>query len=258
MKIGFTTVTFRDKSIDENIAFAVRSGADGIEWGGDVHVLPGEVKIAAGVRRQCDEYRLEVFSYGSYLHCKEGEDVQAVIDTANALGAPLIRVWAYDKSPGDTTREAWNTVVKNLRSICQKAAGKNIKIALEYHRGTLTENRSGTLLLLRDVGEENLYTYWQPNPELPEEEALQEIVELSPYLANFHVFNWHREQKKDIRYPLMEAKTVWENYIGTALAHGRGPEALILEFVKDDAERYFLEDMRTLCELRDVFTEIRK
>ena len=43
MKIGFTTVTFRGKNLEELVEIAARSGAAGMEWGGDVHVAPGDL-----------------------------------------------------------------------------------------------------------------------------------------------------------------------------------------------------------------------
>ena len=38
--IGFTTVTFRKKSVEEIIDIAKKAAINCIEWGGDVHVPP--------------------------------------------------------------------------------------------------------------------------------------------------------------------------------------------------------------------------
>ena len=250
MRIGFTSVTFRGKSVEEIVALAVKAGADGIEWGGDVHVPHGDEITAAEVREQCRDNGLAVLSYGSYLRCKEGEDVCAVVRTAACLGASRFRVWAYDKPPSQVTEAEFDGVVGALRRMCRIAADAGLTVALEYHRGTLTETYHSAMRLIHAVGQENLQAYWQPNPELSPETHHREIETLCPYLAAFHVFNWRREGERDIRYPLREARPLWERYVTSA---HRDAIDLILEFVKDDTERQFLDDMDTLSDVRRGF-----
>ena len=49
MKIGFTSVTFRNYSISQIVSLAVKCKIDGIEWGGDVQVPAGDIKGANNV-----------------------------------------------------------------------------------------------------------------------------------------------------------------------------------------------------------------
>ena len=46
IRTGLTSVTFRQKTIDEIVALARKAQLDGIEWGGDVHVPAGDVQAA--------------------------------------------------------------------------------------------------------------------------------------------------------------------------------------------------------------------
>ncbi len=64
---GLCSITFRDLTPREVVALAVRSGIAGIEWGGDVHVPPGDVGAAESVAALCRDAGITVVSYGSYL-----------------------------------------------------------------------------------------------------------------------------------------------------------------------------------------------
>ena len=46
MKTSVASVTFRRKSVCEVAELARRAGLDAIEWGGDIHVPPGNAQAA--------------------------------------------------------------------------------------------------------------------------------------------------------------------------------------------------------------------
>ena len=75
MKTGLVSISFRQKSINELIKASKESGLEYIEWGGDVHIPMGNIKLARKVRRQMHGAGLKVASYGSYFgiiyHCDE-------------------------------------------------------------------------------------------------------------------------------------------------------------------------------------------
>lgn len=100
IRTGLTSVTFRQKTIDEIVALARKAQLDGIEWGGDVHVPAGDVQAARHAAKATADAGLSVLSYGSYFHGDEGEDFAPVLESAKALahrwcgcgrGAPLMR-----------------------------------------------------------------------------------------------------------------------------------------------------------------------
>ena len=94
---GLTSVTFRQKSAAQIAALAAEAGLEGIEWGGDVHVPPGDAAAAASAARLTREAGLRVTSYGSYYHALPQEDFAPVLRSAAALGAPVVRIWAGDR-----------------------------------------------------------------------------------------------------------------------------------------------------------------
>lgn len=47
VKTGLVSVTFRQKSVEEIAALTAEAGLSGVEWGGDVHVPPGDREAAA-------------------------------------------------------------------------------------------------------------------------------------------------------------------------------------------------------------------
>ena len=74
IRTGLTSVTFRQKTIDEIVALAHMAQLDGIEWGGDLHVPAGDVQAARHAAKATADAGLSVLSYGSYFHGDEGED----------------------------------------------------------------------------------------------------------------------------------------------------------------------------------------
>ena len=108
IKSGLCSVTFRKLPAAEVVELVVRAGLDGIEWGGDVHVLHGEIDLAREVGEMTLAKGLEIPSYGSYYRVaeseKQGLTFDTVLQTAVALGAPLIRVWAGARGSADAVQ----------------------------------------------------------------------------------------------------------------------------------------------------------
>ena len=241
-RTGLTSVTFRQKSIDQIISITRQAGLTGIEWGGDVHLPPGEIQLAAETAKKTHAAGLEVLSYGSYYHGDETEDFQAVLATAKALGAPVIRVWAGHSTYEESTPEEFTALAKRFAQAAELASKDNIRVSFEYHRGTATQTIDGALALLNAAGHPNLSCYWQPNPDITQSEQLAEIDALLPFLSNIHVFTW---TGANIRHPLSDGTERWLEYLSHLPEDGSGHD-LILEFVQDDREDALLQDAKTL------------
>lgn len=245
MRTGLTSVTFRQKSVDEIIAMAKKAGLTGIEWGGDVHVPAGNVEIAAETARKTREAGLEVLSYGSYYRGDEGEDFGAVLASAKALGAPVIRIWAGRKTYEESTPDEIEAIAARFREAAEAAKEEGIAVAFEYHRHTATQTIEGALGMLKAVKDGNMFCYWQPNPDITHEEQLAEIDALLPFLQNIHVFCWTGNNE---RHLLSEGIDRWTDYLNHIREGGRNHD-LILEFVLDDSDDAFYADAQTLKDL---------
>lgn len=244
---GLVSVTFRQLSPKKIIQLTAQAGLNGIEWGGDIHVPAGDIERASQVRRMTEASNLQVFSYGSYFYLSDDPgwemDFRKVLHTADALGAPLIRIWAGQTGSMQTGESLRRRLTGNLASCCSMAAACGKEIALEYHRRTLTDTASSTKRLIEEVSCRNLSTYWQPNPDLSQAEHLQELTELKPYISQIHVFQW---ASGDVRLSLSQGISEWEKYL--AVLDDR-PHHCLLEFVQNNSPEQFLRDAGSLHQI---------
>ncbi len=237
-----TSVTFRKKSPTEIVRLTREAGLDGIEWGGDVHVPAGDLSAARSAAALCREAGLDVLSYGSYFRADEGEDFAPVLASAQALGAPVIRIWAGRKSFEESSPEEFAALASRIRTAGEQAAAAGIRIGFEYHRGTATQTKEGAVALLKAINLPNVGCYWQPNPDISFEEQLAELRALRPWLMNLHVFNWSADNQA---HPLSEGAASWSAYLAEA-GQAPGSHDLILEFVKDERDSAFRDDAAAL------------
>ncbi len=238
---GLVSVTFRALDYDNIIDLTVRAGLGGIEWGGDIHVPHGDVTCAAAVAAATRQRGLSVLSYGSYYRC-DGGDFDAVLRTAVALDAPVIRVWAGGKDGGDASPDERDAIVADLRRVCDMAYACGVCIATEYHRNTLTDTQQSVVRLFDEVGRDNFYTYWQPLDNTTHEQNLRNIAQLCDLHKLWHIHAYHWVGRE--RLPLRGGADAWRAYVAAAY----NAQAVLLEFVKDDAPSQFLDDATCLKE----------
>lgn len=242
MKTGLVSVTFRNRSVEEVLALCRKNRAETIEWGGDVHVPAGAYGTAARVARKTRDSGVELVSYGSYYRVGEKQDkpFEVIVKTAQCLDSPCIRVWAGAVSSRTAEEAYFQRVEEELREISRLADREGIRIALEYHRNTLTEDWKSALRLVEETGAPNLYLYWQPNPDISHEERMAELEHLRERICSVHTFYW---EKGNIRKPLSDGAAAWREY---AEILGGKEIPFMIEFVKEDSEKQFGEDMESL------------
>ncbi|MDH0616018.1 MULTISPECIES: TIM barrel protein [unclassified Agrobacterium] len=248
---GLCSVTFRSLSPQAVIDLAAANGIRSIEWGGDIHVPPGDLGNARDVGERTAKAGLTVSSYGSYIFAPDfaPDDVTAVLETARALGAGHIRIWpgsrkrpSADYSPGER-----RAATEALATIARLAHDYGITIGLEYHPNSLTDTLPSALQLMQDLPVPNLFFYWQPAPGLPLNDALAEISALGSRICHLHVFAWLADAS---RLPLHERADYWRACVG-ALPEGDWTKTAyaMLEFVKGDDVGQFAEDAAVLSNI---------
>lgn len=228
---GLCSVTFRALAPERIIALAADAGLEAIEWGGDVHVPPGDVDRAAQVATATRDAGLAVASYGSYFRASGGEEIAPVLDSAEALGADRVRVWAGHRGSADASELDWARTVEGLREAASEAAERNIGLALEFHSGTLADTAPTTLRLLTEVGHGALSTYWQPTVAASVDAVLDEYRALAPQTSAAHVFSWWPATE---RLPLRARDSLWTRFFADALRADVPPRDALLEFLPDD------------------------
>jgi 3-dehydroshikimate dehydratase len=242
---GLVSITFRKLPPEEIITLCGRAGVQCIEWGGDVHVPPGDAVRAREVGRLTREAGLEVAAYGSYYRLGPDQPgaFEAVMTSAAALGAPTIRVWAGNKGALETEVDERCEIIADALRVADIAARHGITVCLEYHAGTLTDERESAVALLGELAHPNIEFLWQPTNGAPVDECCQRLIEMLPRMRNVHVFHWWPTAAE--RHPLADGEVAWRSYIEIVRESGRDADMLI-EFVRNDDPQQFLADAATL------------
>jgi len=247
-KVGLCSVTFRNLSVEDIINVSTQAGLAGIEWGGDVHVPPGDISHAQKVATLTEQAGLEVVSYGSYYRVGDRKNDEAtfetILETAIALKASAIRVWAGTLGSEEADDIYRNQVVEDAKRIGSLAEQKGVSIHFEYHGNTLTDTKESAVQLMKEVDRPNVYIYWQPAVGLPVEDRLESIRGIRPWLSHVHVFHWEITDRLPFKTGLEE----WRTYL-QALKEDHKNRYLFMEFVKDDSVDQFLEDASRLKEI---------
>ncbi|TCP23522.1 sugar phosphate isomerase/epimerase [Scopulibacillus darangshiensis] len=249
-------MTFREFSVERIIDLAKKAGVGGIEWGGDVHVPPGNLARALDVADLTAKAGLSIVSYGSYYRsgCENDVPFDQILKTAITLGAPSIRVWAGNRGSIKADEQYWKKVIWDTERIAALAEESCITIHIEYHGGTLTDTRTSASRLMKAITQENVKAYWQPPVGEDVDTRLRGMKEIEPWLSHVHVFHWDNRDRR----PLNEGKAEWKRYLGI-LAGLQHDHYAMLEFVKENDPEQFLRDADTLqilidqCEWVDGF-----
>ncbi len=248
---GLVSITFRKLSVDEIIKIVKKAGLDAIEWGGDIHVPHGNKIKARMVADKTEQAGLKVAAYGSYYRvgCNKNESApfESILETALALKAPVVRVWAGDRGSDKADQEWWEQVINESRRIASLGEKAGIKVAYEYHQDTLTDTNRTAFRLLKEVDHPNIYTYWQPPHHLNTKERCTGLKQIIPWLENIHVFYWTHDPER-VRHPLVEARDEWLKYL-EIVAQVPGDHFAMLEFVKGDNKEQFYNDAVVLKEI---------
>jgi sugar phosphate isomerase/epimerase len=241
---GLCSVTFRALPPEEVATIAAANGLRAIEWAGDAHAPPGDIAAARRCAAAAARHGIAWLSYGSYFGAGTGADPAAVLESARAMGARHLRVWAgargtasADAAPGVAAAAA-----ADLSSVARRAG---CPVSVEYHAGTLCDGAEQARALLDAAAEPNLFSLWQPLHGLSQADAaLAEIALLGDVLSHLHVFHWTSAKQ---RLPLDLGAGLWRNVLRT-LPRSRLPEPRVafLEFTRDDDPDCLAEDAAVL------------
>ncbi len=239
--IGFTTVTFRKKSRREICEIAQKNGIKYIEWGGDIHLPPNDDIALNEVIALQKEFGLSAISYGTYyrLGAEDYALWESITETANEIGAKIIRIWQGTKSSADMTDDILSSMVNETKILADIAEEKGLTIAFEFHNGTNNDNGKSAVEFLKAVNKPNVKTYWQP---FSTDDDISNLKAVLPYLVCVHVFEWNEKGK---RYSLNHGSKRWSEFL-KIINESNANAYLIMEFVKNDSKKQFSKDLKHL------------
>ncbi|KAF0093262.1 MAG: hypothetical protein E1N59_3037 [Puniceicoccaceae bacterium 5H] len=254
MKAGLVSITFRALSPERIIEAVADAGLRGIEWGGEVHVPTGQLGTAEVIARRTREAGLEVVSFGSYYkfcECLVGDpkvaspSYDAVLDTAEALGAPAIRIWAGKQSPEAVEDIVFFRIVEQAQRFAAAARERGLRLDFEFHGRTLTETATSTARLLDAIDRPNVRTLWQPPLQTSPEVRLAGLRQLEPRVTNLHCFHFGQNPWPHIR-PLQEGEDEWKRYLAALEPVRNLGRWALIEHVREASLEAFREDAAAL------------
>ncbi len=254
---GICSLTLAKNSVDEIIAVVKEAGLQGIEWWGKDHVPHGDIATAEKVKLLTESAGLKVSSYGSYYRAgvseAEGLSFSSVLDTAVALGAPTIRVWAGNRNYADADKSFISQIIADTIRIGDMAAKAGLSVTFEFHGGSLTDRNETAIRFAGQIPHPAVFFSWQPLLGYDVGHCLSGLEGLLPRINTVHVFHWTigshgTDTGVLLRHPLADGMDRWDKYFQTVSISGRNHFAL-LEFVKDDSPEQVIADAGTLRKL---------
>ncbi|MEG1509193.1 MAG: hypothetical protein RR454_01940 [Clostridia bacterium] len=248
MKIAFTSVTFRKKSIEKIVEIALKNDVKNIEWGGDIHLPYGSFEVAKRIKELTDCSKINNISYGSYYVIGENdlEKFGKICEVANIIGAKIVRVWLGKNGSKNTSDGELNRYRLEACKLCEIAMKVGLIVACEFHNNTCNDSGQSAVDFIKKVNAPNLMTMWQPLGN--DKDDINNLIAVMPYLCEVHVFNWDSNNRRKL---LAENNNKWNNFFEILRKNSNvlpttNELNCVLEFVKGDSARAFKQDILTL------------
>jgi len=197
------SIAWREASIESVLPHIAQAGYLGVElWGPHIERYLQEGGSLSSLAALLEEHALQVPMISTYFDLiNEPEEslsrAKRYIEYAQALEAPLIRVFTGGGDSDQAPVSTWRAVVKGLREICRLGLDHQIGFALETHRGHLHDTTESTLKLIRQVGAQNLWVNLDIfNLFTKGEDPLQALKRLFPWVRILHLKNGLRQGEK--------------------------------------------------------------
>jgi sugar phosphate isomerase/epimerase len=204
MRLAGHTLGTPEQTVPEALALFADAGLDAAEviyQDGYRSALPlRDRRSAEEARRASEDLGVPIIGLTPYTTginaLEEGpwrtavDEFRGAIETAHALGADRIRVYAGSWHPGDRDHAAhWDRLVAALRTLAPEASDAGVRLCVENHFGTMTQTAAETARLVREVDHEAVRAlYDQANLTFTHDEAYEEALRIQGELiGHVHV-----------------------------------------------------------------------
>jgi sugar phosphate isomerase/epimerase len=200
-RLGFCSISALDRPLAAAAAVAAAAGCDGLEVTDRPPHLAPDAPLAAvrAAARAVREAGVEVIAYGSYLGRmgpRTSEHARREVAVAEALGAPLLRVWA--EPVAGAVADGFDEIVRLLGATCDAASGCGVEVVVERHVGSFADTPERVERLLAAVARPNFALNYQVlDLLLPEAAPAQpaDARRLVPRASYFHLKNYRPNPK---------------------------------------------------------------
>ena len=197
-RVALCTSALREKLLEDALVAAAKLGFPGVEvWGREPHV--GEVydyNRSRQCKRLCEDRRLEIVALGSYLRfgatrkTQDGVDLLETLQTAHALRAPIVRVWASDIPSASADAKVWHAAVAEAREAAGRCRKLGITIAVEMHDDTLADTADSARRFIDECECDNLRLNYQPAGRNGLDDPLDRLGKVMDYVVHIHAQNY--------------------------------------------------------------------
>jgi len=196
--LGLCSISAMDRSLEAVAALAVANGLDGIEATARApHVDPAApLDVHRATARAVRDAGARVLAYGSYLGRTEAgggieeRDAWQAVRVAEALEAPLLRVWA--EPIAGAPADGFSAIAALLRTACDAAARAGIDVVVERHAGSFADTPERIDRLFAAVDRPNFALNYQVLDLLPQSLAAtqpDDARRLVPLARYYHLKN---------------------------------------------------------------------
>lgn len=239
---GLVSATFKTESSAFVLAALQKAGLHAVEWSEKWHIPAGDTALARELRERTLAQGADIAAYGSYYRLGENsapeKDFLPSLQNAAVLGAPLIRIWGGGTASAELDADTRKALAAEAKTVSDMAAAEGVKVALEWHKNTVTDTNRSAMAFLDEAAADNLYCLWQPTVALNMDERCEgiDLLEARGRLLNLHVYYWLEGKRR----PFEEGLDEWRRYLQHV---DRGEKRYgLLEFVLNNTEEQFLAD----------------
>ncbi|MEA3345523.1 MAG: sugar phosphate isomerase/epimerase [Chloroflexota bacterium] len=218
MKYAVFTVMVPEWDLEEAARNLAQLGYDGVEW--RVQRVPDEipegtpisywgynratvdlkrvVELAPQVKQISEEAGLEICSLTSYLQVAQAEEIERVMQAAQIMGCPRMRVNVprYDRTRD--YNDLFTETTEHLREVEKLARRHSIEANLEIHMGNIIPSAGLAHRLVSQFDPKLIGVIYDPGNMVHEgyENWRMGMELLGPYLHHVHAKNgaWERDE----------------------------------------------------------------
>ncbi len=245
MKVGFTSTSLRDYSIEDVVDTAVKCGAEAIEWGTDYHILTEDDACLA--KKLCDENGIVIRSLGTYYRIGSSDVTgwECLCRFASITGAGYMRTWLGTKSSSKTDKNEYDGLISESLALADIADRYGTVISNECHHGTFNDETASSLRYLKDT-EGRIKTYYQ-SWYRDRKGDFDKLSKLIPFVSDVHIS--FSELKKFQRLHKKDESFIPD--IINALKSESFDGYVFIEFTADNSPDNLIDDVLKLKKLVD-------